>query len=153
MRRDADGEIGGAQQRAGAVAPPPGRGGFEAFGRAYTSNRAAVLGAGFLLLLLLVAVAAPLLAPTDPRAISRGGARAPSLAYPMGTDDMGRNMLSGRRSTARACRSRWAARRRHGWDDRPRVGMVSGFCGGVVDRLLMRITELFGCFRSSSWRC
>src|SRR5690348_102101 len=58
-------------------------------------NRGAVAGAVVVLLLVLMALAAPALAPYDPTAGSLLDAmRGPSRAHPLGTDALGRDVLS-----------------------------------------------------------
>ena len=54
-----------------------------------------VLGAALLLSLVVSAVAAPLLTPYDPLSIDvRNGLVLPSLEHPLGTDHLGRDVLS-----------------------------------------------------------
>lgn len=63
--------------------------------RSLTRNRAALLGAGILVLLALVAVLAPLLTPYDPTKQDLSAAfDGPSLAHPLGADQLGRDILA-----------------------------------------------------------
>lgn len=63
--------------------------------RSLTRNRAALLGAAILLVLALVAVLAPLLTPYDPTKQNLSAAfDGPSLAHPLGTDQLGRDILA-----------------------------------------------------------
>lgn len=63
--------------------------------RSLTRNRAALLGAGILVLLALVAVFAPLLTPYDPTKQDLSAAfDGPSLAHPLGADQLGRDILA-----------------------------------------------------------
>jgi peptide/nickel transport system permease protein len=58
-------------------------------------NRLAGLGLTITLLVLVIAVLAPVIAPYDPRAISVLAAlKGPSLEHLMGTDNLGRDVLS-----------------------------------------------------------
>lgn len=58
-------------------------------------NRGAVIGLVILALLALMAIFAPVLAPEEPNVMIPGDAlSAPSLEYPMGTDQFGRDILS-----------------------------------------------------------
>ncbi len=58
-------------------------------------QRLALVGGGVLILLVFVALLAPLLAPQDPLAQDLyGRLQAPSLEHPFGTDDFGRDILS-----------------------------------------------------------
>lgn len=52
------------------------------------------VGCGMLLFLLIVVIFAPLLAPYDPYALSDDMVSAPSFDHPLGTDGLGRDMLS-----------------------------------------------------------
>ncbi|SFT90839.1 ABC transporter permease [Sedimentitalea nanhaiensis] len=102
-----------------------------------------VLGAAILLTWLLIALFAPLLAPYDP--IYQDAAvrlQPPSWAHPLGTDNFGRDILS---------RVIWAAR----IDLQIAVfgvvfpfvigtvaGSISGFFGGWVDTIFMRVIDV-----------
>jgi peptide/nickel transport system permease protein len=63
--------------------------------RRFSQNRGAVIGLVVIILIVLVAIAAPLLAPYDPSKqnpiLSLTG---PSLSHPFGSDNLGRDMLS-----------------------------------------------------------
>jgi peptide/nickel transport system permease protein len=61
----------------------------------FARNRAALLGAGILLLVTAAAIGAPWLAPHDPSAVDLGRNFAgPSWRHPLGTDQLGRDTLS-----------------------------------------------------------
>ncbi len=101
------------------------------------------LGAGILIAWLLIALFAPLLAPYDP--IYQDAAvrlKPPSWAHPLGTDNFGRDVLS---------RVIWASR----IDLQIAlfgvifpfilgtiIGSISGFFGGWVDTLFMRLIDV-----------
>ncbi|RWB31436.1 MAG: ABC transporter permease [Mesorhizobium sp.] len=107
-------------------------------GRATLSAGAAVLG-----LFVLLAVFAPMIAPSDP--IFQDAAvrlQAPSLLHPFGTDNFGRDVLS---------RVIWGAR----IDLQIAVigvvfpfiigttlGTIAGFFGGIIDVLFMRVVDV-----------
>ena len=58
-------------------------------------TRPAVLGIALVVLLILAGVLAPVLAPHDPTAIGLGRAyQGPSRTYWLGTDEVGRDILS-----------------------------------------------------------
>src|SRR5215207_6438045 len=132
-----------APRPVGVLADARGSSPLRDFCRAYASHRAALIGAGFLLLLLALAVLAPVIAPADPRAISRTALAPPSLAYPMGTDDLGRDVLSGVIYGSRVSLAVGLLAAATAGLIGIAVGMVSGYFGGPLDRLLMRLTELF----------
>src|SRR5690606_32064813 len=63
--------------------------------RAFTSDRMALLSAVVLLLLVLAAILAPLLAPFDPdHQDFTATFQDPSTSHLLGTDDLGRDLLS-----------------------------------------------------------
>ena len=67
----------------------------RAFGRRVLGNRAFMAGAILFGLVLLLTIAAPLITGADPNALSiRDRFTPPSLAFPLGTDNLGRDMLS-----------------------------------------------------------
>lgn len=68
---------------------------FLAFLRRFARNRLALVGALIIGLMLAAAIFAPLIAPYDPLEQDLMQVLVPgSAAYPMGTDDLGRDMLS-----------------------------------------------------------
>ena len=90
-----------------------------------------------------LALLAPFLAPADPMAITGPSLSPPSLDHPMGTDAIGRDLLSGvllggRTSLAVACSVVGLA-----LIIGLTLGMLSGYRGGWIDHVLMRVTELF----------
>jgi peptide/nickel transport system permease protein len=63
--------------------------------RRFTANRAALAASSVLLAFAMVAILAPWLAPHDPLAVNLGGSlAAPSWQHPLGTDHLGRDILS-----------------------------------------------------------
>ena len=102
-------------------------------------------GVTMLAVLLAVALAAPWLAPGDPMAI-KGDALLPpwqDMAHPLGTDRLGRDVLSalihGARISLLVAVSAAAAALGIGIT----VGTIAGFLGGWVDEALMRVAEAF----------
>jgi peptide/nickel transport system permease protein len=67
----------------------------SAWVRRFTANRAALAASSVLLAFAMVAILAPWLAPHDPLAVNLGGSlAAPSWQHPLGTDHLGRDILS-----------------------------------------------------------
>lgn len=65
------------------------------FIRRFTHNRLALVGAGIILIMLVAALAAPLISPYDPQYQDYSNLYGtPTLAHLMGTDQLGRDMLS-----------------------------------------------------------
>jgi len=122
-------------------------------------NKAAMVGLFLILVAGLVALFAPALAPADPNGIALGGKQNPALAepfwgdpkyvdlrFPLGTDQIGRDVLS---------RLMWGARVSMVVGLVPvalvfmigvSVGMFAGFRGGRTDQLLMRLTDVIYAF-------
>jgi peptide/nickel transport system permease protein len=106
-----------------------------------------MVGAGILLIFLVLALAAPLIAPYDPiYQNAEVRLQPPSLAHLFGTDNFGRDILS---------RVIWGAR----IDLQiavigvlfpfligTTVGTVAGFFGGVVDAAFMRLVDIILAF-------
>jgi peptide/nickel transport system permease protein len=111
--------------------------------RQFRRSRAAVVGLLLVLVFLLTAALAPLIAPHDPVALGLGQQlKPPSLEYPLGTDELGRDMFS---------RLLWGAR----YTLLITVGAValavlvgtisgiySGYLGGWSDTLIMRVMDV-----------
>ncbi|WJH41170.1 ABC transporter permease [Aliirhizobium terrae] len=106
-----------------------------------------VVGASILFLFLLMAVAAPLIAPYDP-ILQDGSSRLqpPSFLHPFGTDNFGRDILS---------RIIWGARIdlqiaflgvAFPFVIGTVVGTIAGFFGGIVDAVFMRIVDIILAF-------
>ena len=114
----------------------------------FARNRLAMLGLVIVVLLVLVAALAPLIAPYAP---SIGDLRTerllpPSGSHWFGTDDQGRDILSrlihGSRITLFVVLLVAVLAAPIGL----LVGTVSGYAGGWVDAVLMRITDIFLAF-------
>ncbi|MCW0211799.1 MAG: ABC transporter permease [Pseudonocardia sp.] len=105
-------------------------------------EKAAIVAAAVLVLLVLVALLAPLIAPHDP-AVQDIGNRlaAPSAAAPLGTDDLGRDVLSrllyGARASLVASVLAMGVAVAIGLP----LGLAAGFAGGVVDIVLRRVLD------------
>ena len=124
-------------------------------GRAYmtwqrfSANKLAVGGLCIILLLILIAIFADVLAPHSPVIGNLGGARLlppGSPGYLLGTDDQGRDILSrllhGSRLTLLVIVLVAIIAAPIGL----LVGAISGYAGGWVDAVLMRITDIFLAF-------
>jgi len=106
-------------------------------------TRTGATGAALTLLLVVVGLLAPLLAPFDPFAVDGPSLSPPSQTHPFGTDALGRDLLSGVLYGARTSLLVAACVAVLVVVVGTSVGLVSGYVGGWVDDVLMRITELF----------
>jgi peptide/nickel transport system permease protein len=103
---------------------------------------AAVLGAVVIALFVLVALAAPLVAPYDPTATSWSLVRkAPSMAHWMGTDENGRDVLSRVVYGARASLLAGVVSVVIAAGIGVPVGLLAGFMGGKTDLVVGRIVD------------
>lgn len=103
--------------------------------------RAALLPVG---IVTLIALAAPLLATHSALDVTSAGPfHSPSLSYPFGTDDIGRDVFSrvlyGIRESWLSALAVIAVGAAFG----ALVGALAGAFGGLIDMVLMRITDLF----------
>ena len=99
--------------------------------------------------LVLVALLAPALAPHDPLATDLyGRLQPPSLNHPMGTDELGRDILSrvifGARISLRIGLICIAISMTTG----TALGLLAGYRGGLVDGLVMRLMDVLLAFPS-----
>ena len=113
-------------------------------GRLFRSPEA-VAGFAILGLLAAMALAAPLLFPGDPLAIAGQPLLRPfqDWALPLGTDRLGRDVLAGLFHGARTSLAVGLAAAAASILVGSIVGTVAGFAGGLVDEVLMRITDAF----------
>ena len=116
-------------------------------GKRFSRNKLSVLGTITILLLIMVAALAPFLAPYDPTSIDVHHVLSPpNLKHPLGTDELGRDLLS---------RIIWGSR------ISLKVGFVAvgisvligivigalaGFYGGLIDAILMRFVDIMLAF-------
>lgn len=117
--------------------------------RRFVRDRSSVLGLLIVTFLLLVAILAPVLAPYDPTAIdARASLQPSSREHWLGTDQLGRDILSrlmyGARWTLGASLAATLGIVAIGVT----VGMIAGFFGGLVDDLLMRVVDVLLAFPS-----
>ncbi|WP_414534328.1 ABC transporter permease [Dickeya chrysanthemi] len=112
-------------------------------------NPLTAIGLAIVLLLLLMAVFSPLIATYDPLAQDLTNAlQAPSASHWFGTDEFGRDVFSrlvyGSRITLYIVALVSVTVGPIGL----LLGVVAGYYGGVVDTILMRITDIFISFPS-----
>lgn len=101
-----------------------------------------MLGAAVLLAIVATAILAPWLAPHDPTAINYlAVAKPPSGDYWLGTDEVGRDILSRLIYGARVSTIVVAAAIGASLVVGSCLGLVSGYAGGWVDEILMRIVD------------
>lgn len=113
----------------------------------FRSNKLAMFGLIILILLVLMAIFAPLLAPYSPFSQNLADRlQPPGAAHWLGTDHLGRDIMSrliyGSRITLFIVGTVALIAPIIGLF----IGTVAGFAGGWVDQVLMRITDIFLAF-------
>lgn len=101
----------------------------------------------FLIFLAIVALAAPIISPYDPMMINPAERlQGPSFAHPLGTDNLGRDMLSRIIFGSRISLSVgfWAVV--FGTCTGATVGLISGYYGGKVDMCIQRVVDAMQSF-------
>ncbi len=108
----------------------------------FTRNKLAVVGMIMVILIVLVAIAAPSIAPHDPLAQSaRDKLTAPESAYPLGRDSYGRGILSRIIFGTRVSLTVGIASVLLGGILGTAMGVVAGYKGGKIETVIMRIVD------------
>ncbi|MFP1762337.1 ABC transporter permease [Lonsdalea quercina] len=107
-------------------------------------NRSSIAGLIIIVFFALLAVLAPLLPLADPLATSWSAIRkAPSAAHWLGTDDIGRDVLSRMVWGAQASLMAGVISVAIAVLTGVPFGLISGYFGGWVDQVISRVTEAF----------
>ncbi|MBA2665504.1 MAG: ABC transporter permease [Trueperaceae bacterium] len=106
-----------------------------------------IVGAAVVIAWIALSLLAPVIAPFHPLEQHIGDRlQAPNETYLLGTDELGRDILSrvlyGGRITIPAGLAVIVINGIFGW----LIGAIAGFVGGVWDEVMMRVTELFMAF-------
>jgi dipeptide transport system permease protein len=114
--------------------------------RHFMASRGGMIGLVLVTLLIVAALLAPLLAPYAPNAQMRDAIlHAPDGLgghFPLGTDDVGRDVLSRLLFGARLSLSIGAVVVAISFLTGTLLGLVAGFAGGIVDALVMRLMDI-----------
>jgi peptide/nickel transport system permease protein len=115
--------------------------------RALARTPAAWVGAVIIAALLALAAAGPALAPRDPLRVSPAQKLLPpSRDHPLGTDDLGRDLLSRLLTGARISVTVGFLVLAIAMSLGVGLGLVAGFWGGWTDEVVMRTTDVFLAF-------
>ena len=113
------------------------------FWRAFKRNHLALCGGAVVLCLVVLAVAAPLLAPWDPhRPDIRKILDPPSGSHPLGTDQLGRDVLARMLYGARVSLAVGFVSVGIATAIGLVLGAVAGYHGGAIDGAIMRLVDL-----------
>ena len=111
-------------------------------------NRLNFLGLCLVVLFFFLAIFGAAIAPHDPYAQDITGSKLlpPSLTHPMGTDELGRDLLSRVMAGTRISLQVAVVVLTFAVIFGTLVGSIAGYFGGIVDELLMRFTDMFLAF-------
>ncbi len=119
---------------------------FKQVVRRFKKHKLAVAGLIFTLLLFAVALLAPWIAPHDPYLVTGEFSAAPSAEYLLGTDQVGRDVLSrliyGTQISILVGFVSVAVYVTVG----TLIGLASAYFGGWLDMMVMRVTDMFMAF-------
>ncbi|HET8522498.1 MAG TPA: ABC transporter permease [Thermomicrobiales bacterium] len=111
--------------------------------RTFKSNRTALVGLAMVLLIVLIALAAPLIAPDDPlEQTVRARLEPPSASHILGRDDKGRDILSRVIYGTRIALEVGIFSVLLGGTLGTAMGTIAGYFGGKVEAVLMRLTDI-----------
>jgi peptide/nickel transport system permease protein len=117
--------------------------------RRFWRNTAGATGLILVVSSLLVALFAPLLQPHDPTHIYRGkNLKPPSSEHLLGTDELGRDLLSRIIHGARVSVKVGIVAVVIGATGGVVLGLLSGYFGGLVDSMIMRVMDVLFAFPS-----
>ena len=115
--------------------------------RRFRRSTTALVGVAIVLVLVLVAIFADALAPRDPIASDQARTfERPSWDYPLGTDQLGRDMLSRVIHGSRISLAVGVSSVLFALLLGVPLGMLAGYTGGWVDTLVMRVMDLILAF-------
>ncbi|MEP6701917.1 MAG: ABC transporter permease [Betaproteobacteria bacterium] len=117
--------------------------GIVLFLRRFARNRPALIGAIVLAAILVGAIAGPLLYPVDPFDMVGRPFQLPFGKFALGTDVAGRDLLAGILRGARVSLMIAIVATVGAMVIGLLVGAISGYYGGVIDNVLMAITDFF----------
>ncbi|WP_204699361.1 oligopeptide ABC transporter permease [Geomicrobium sediminis] len=113
----------------------------------FFQNKLAVLGLVMLLLIIGSAVFAPLLAPHDPNyQILTARLHEPSAEYPLGADQLGRDLLSRLLYAGQMSLLVGFAAMASATFIGATMGAIAGYFGGIIDSIIMRIVDILFSF-------
>ncbi|MBZ0295042.1 MAG: ABC transporter permease [Anaerolineae bacterium] len=113
----------------------------------FVRHRTGMVGAFIILVLLVMALLGPMLAPYEPNKMDFTGAFAPpSLAHPLGADDFGRDTLSRIMYGARVSLLVGIIAVTIAATVGTTLGMVAGYGNRILDEVIMRLMDILLAF-------
>lgn len=105
-------------------------------------DKKALIGLFVLLILVFCAIFADFLSPYDPNAMEFSMIDGPSLAHPLGTDDLGRDLLTRLMHGTRISLFVGLSTVLIGMAVGVILGILAGYYGGWIDTIIMRYVDL-----------
>jgi peptide/nickel transport system permease protein len=112
------------------------------FAQAYRNNTQAMVGLSLFMIILLIAIIAPVIAPYDPYALIGNLLEAPSKAHILGTDNLGRDVFSRIVYGTRISLLIGVVAATLSGLLGTIIGAVAGFFGGKVDAVLSEVIDI-----------
>ncbi len=106
------------------------------------ADKKALVGTVILTVFVLAAIVGPLISPYDPNAMDYDFLAAPSWAHPLGTDDLGRDLLSRIISGTQVSMFVGVSTVVIALLAGVSLGVWAGYAGGWVDHIIMRYIDL-----------
>ncbi|MED4017597.1 nickel transporter permease [Sutcliffiella cohnii] len=120
---------------------------WSAFYKRLAKNKAALVGAGVVLVFVILAIFAPLIAPYDPKLVDMPKKlQTPSAEHWLGTDEMGRDILSRLIFGARVSLTVGVLSTLLGAIIGVFLGIVAGYYGRAIDSVIMRFCDVLLAF-------
>ena len=110
--------------------------------RRFRKHRLATVSLAVLMAVSLLAVLAPLIAPYSPTRVTGGFSKPPDAAHWLGTDQIGRDMLSRLLYATRISLLVGALATVISTVIGVVLGLLAGYCGGWVDHAIMSFTDM-----------
>lgn len=114
--------------------------------RRFTRHKMAVAGVFVLAIFIICAVFAPIIAPYPPDDIVGSFSAAPDGSHLLGTDQVGRDVFSRIIYASRISLLVGVASTGISLAIGIVLGLVSGYFGGIIDMVVMRVTDMFMAF-------
>lgn len=129
-----------------SAAPSPAPSNQRRFWRKLRGERKALLGLAIVILLAILAVIGPFIAPHDPSADDFDLFAAPSMDHPLGTDSFGRDILSRMLAGSQVSFSVGISVALLSMVVGVTLGLIAGYFGGWLDSLISRFLDLLWAF-------
>lgn len=116
------------------------------FIKRFKKHKLAVFSFWFLVLITILAIFAPIIAPFDPKEITDAFSAPPSWDHWLGTDQVGRDVFSRLLYAARVSLIVGIGAMLIASIIGTILGLIAGYFGGIIDGIIMRITDVFMSF-------